>query len=168
MKCSQGTKDIFSQIQILLNQLDQDAYTHPVLLFKGATLGQHFRHILDFYNCLVEGALLGNLDYSKRARNPLMETQIEIAKDAFNMLCTKIENLNDDQAVEVLTDFSTSDDDDRVSVNSSIGRELMYAYDHAVHHLAIIRMGIQTVFPDVRIDDRVGVAPSTVKYKMKK
>ncbi len=156
------------QIQELLNQLDSTAYAKPLMLFEGATLGQHFRHILDFYNCLVEGALSGQLDYSKRARNPLMETDVNVAKESFQTLLKKIEQLNDHQAIKVVTDFSVEECSERETVNSSVGRELMYAFDHAVHHLAIIRIGIQTAFPDVQINDRLGVAPSTVKHRLKK
>ena len=156
------------QIQQLLSQLDNAAYAQPILLFKGGTLGQHFRHILDFYNCLVEGALLGQLDYSKRARNPLMETDVNVAKESFTTLLQKVEQLNDHQTIRVKTDFSVEECGEREAVQSSVGRELMYAYDHAVHHLAIIRMGIQTAFPDVQVNNRLGVAPSTVKHQLKK
>jgi len=165
MNCNQGTQNMIVQISDLLCQLDNVAYAKPIPLFKGGTLGQHFRHILDFYNCLIEGALLGQLDYAKRARNPLMETQIEVAKDSFIVLLDKAEKLDEAKRLKVLTDFSAKETEERIIVYSSVGRELMYAYDHAIHHLAIIRMGIQTAFPEVKVCESLGVAPSTVKHK---
>ncbi len=164
MNGSQGTKHMIGQINDLLCQLDDTAYAKPISLFKGGTLGQHFRHILDFYNCLVAGALLGELDYSKRARNPLMETKIEVAKDSFNAILDKLSQFSEEQRVKVVTDFSIDENGVRSVVISSVGRELMYAYDHAIHHLAIIRMGIQTAFPEVELCESLGVAPSTVKH----
>ena len=155
---------MIKQIHGLLCQLDDAAYAKPVDLFKGGTLGQHFRHILDFYNCLIAGSLMGELDYAKRARNPLMETKIEVAKDAFKMILDKLEELSEGKRVDVITDFSIEENGERSIVVSSVGRELMYAYDHAIHHLAIIRMGIQTEFPEVELCESLGVAPSTVKH----
>jgi len=155
---------MIQQIHDLLNQLDGAAYAKPIDLFKGGTLGQHFRHILDFYNCLVAGALFGEIDYAKRARNPLMETNIEVAKDSFQSILNKLMKLSEDQKLKIVTDFSIDENGERSIVMSSVGRELMYAYDHAIHHLAIIRMGIQTAFPEVVFSESLGVAPSTVKH----
>jgi hypothetical protein len=67
----------------------------------------------------------------------------------------------------VKADFSADQRDARPIVQSSIGRELLFAYDHAVHHLAIIRIGIKAACPDVLLPASVGVAPATVKYHQK-
>jgi hypothetical protein len=48
---------------------------------------------------------------------------------------------------------------------SSIGREMQYAFDHAVHHLAIIRIGAEIHCPEIVCDPELGVAPSTLKYQ---
>lgn len=164
MNCSQGTKNMIKQINDLLSQLDDAAYAQPISLFKGGTLGQHFRHILDFYNCLVAGALMGEVDYAKRARNPLVETRVAVAKDSFQTILDKLSTLSEDQKLKIVTDFSLEENGKPSIVLSSVGRELMYAYDHAIHHLAIIRMGIQTSFPEIELCESLGVAPSTVKH----
>jgi hypothetical protein len=39
-------------------------------------------------------------------------------------------------------------------------------YDHAVHHLAIIKIGIRCSFPQWIIDRDLGVSPSTLKARM--
>jgi hypothetical protein len=54
----------------------------------------------------------------------------------------------------------------RPMATSSIGRELLYAYDHAVHHLAIIKLGIKAEIPDVEIDSNIGVAASTLRHQL--
>jgi hypothetical protein len=48
-------------------------------------------------------------------------------------------------------------------LQSSIGRELAYAHDHSVHHLSIIRMGLQQIGKAVSLDRNLGVAPSSVR-----
>jgi hypothetical protein len=49
-----------------------------------------------------------------------------------------------------------------------MGREMVFVYDHAIHHLAIIRIGLQVHFPEVDVDVHLGVSPSTIKAKLGK
>ena len=52
-----------------------------------------------------------------------------------------------------------------VSINcdSAVGREIMYAVAHAVHHYALI--GIMAGIMGVQMPPGFGVAPSTVKHQ---
>ena len=45
--------------------------------------------------------------------------------------------------------------------------ELVYNIEHAVHHMAIIRIAVQHEFPDLALDDEFGYATSTLKYLRK-
>ena len=63
------------------------------------------------------------------------------------------------------SEFCDTADDERPVYISSMGRELQYAFDHAIHHLAIIRMGLETHFPEIPVDKDLGVAPSTLKFR---
>ncbi|MEY3050905.1 MAG: hypothetical protein RLY31_690 [Bacteroidota bacterium] len=68
-------------------------------------------------------------------------------------------------AVRVATDFTGQSDKERTEVDSTVGREMMFAHDHAIHHLAIIRMGLQHAAPDIRLDATLGYAAATVSYQ---
>lgn len=59
--------------------------------------------------------------------------------------------------------FSTNGINEAQIIESTIGREVMYAFDHAVHHMAIIKIGLIENFPDKTIDVNLGIAPSTVR-----
>ena len=163
--CASSSKTIFDQVLIILQQLSDEDYSQPLDVFNGSTIGQHFRHILDFYNCVLKGAKNGELNYCHRDRSLSIEKNSEQAREAFIELQREIDKLSDDTPIKVVTDFHTEMTEDDVIVNSSIGRELMYAYDHAIHHLAIIKIGIRQNFKSYEIDDNLGVAPSTVKHK---
>ncbi len=161
-----GSQLILDQIQDVLQQLDVASFHKPLTLFSGATLGQHFRHILEFYQCLVNGANLDlPIDYASRKRNPLIERDVAAAKDAFKALAQPISLLEEDRRVRIVSEYSCGPGEERLVVESSVGRELMYAYDHAIHHLAIIKMGLQTECPHMPVPPNLGVAPSTVKYR---
>jgi hypothetical protein len=158
---------INKQIQGILDQLSDSQYSLNLDIFNGSSVGMHIRHIFDFYDCIISGCNCDSIDYNDRDRNPNIEQNRVAAIGAFSQMASMALNLNDSNKITVITDFSIQENDQRPAVTSSIGRELMYAYDHAVHHLAIIKIGIKASFPDVILDKHIGVAPSTIKYQSK-
>jgi hypothetical protein len=49
-------------------------------------------------------------------------------------------------------------------VNSCVERELVYNIEHAIHHMALIKIGLRAEFSSVIIPDSFGVASSTLRY----
>lgn len=165
MDCKTGTKNIITQIVQLLDKVDKEQYTRPLSIYNGSSLGQHFRHIFDFYQCLVDGISQGEIDYASRSRDPRIEQDPHYAQGVFGEVLTGIAELCEYEMVKVVADFSTNMADSRPSLSSTIGRELMFAHDHAVHHIAIIKIGFQQTFPEIPVSLEVGVAPSTLKHR---
>lgn len=164
MNCKQGTDIIIQQMTDLLEKIEDEAFRQPLQLFNGSSIGQHFRHIVDFYNCLVIGALDGRIDYANRQRDTRVETETAYAIQKLNEFAKQVNQLPEEKPVEILADFSSDLNESRPVVLSTVGRELMYAYDHAVHHLAMIKMGLKAALPSVEVDPSLGVAPSTLKH----
>ena len=164
MDCRTGSKIVIDQIRIILDLLSDDIYAQNLEIFNGSTIGKHIRHMYDFYYTVVRAEGLGELDYALRDRDPTIECFTESAKEKFSALYAEIDNLNEDEIIDIVSEFDTSQSTLRKRVKSSVGRELMYAYDHAVHHLAIVKMGITSSFPEITIDADLGVAPSTIKH----
>jgi hypothetical protein len=52
--------------------------------------------------------------------------------------------------------------DAALSIGSTVGRELMYAVAHAIHHYALI--AVMCGMLEVPVPAGFGVAPSTLKY----
>jgi uncharacterized damage-inducible protein DinB len=167
MDCKQGTRLITDQINTLLELLDEDVYTQSIPLFHGSTIGEHMRHILEFYICLIEGVGQATIDYNGRKRNKVLSEQINAAKATLAYINSAINQMSEGQDLQILNEFCTEEEEGRSQYYSSVGRELQYAFDHAVHHLAIIRMGIQTSFPHLQVDPELGIAPSTLKFRKK-
>lgn len=164
MNCKQGTDIILQQMVELLEKLGDEAYSQPLPLFNGSSIGQHFRHIVDFYGCLVRGAADGRIDYANRERDTRVETETAYAAWTLEGFSEQVNGLSELEMVEIVADFSSELNESRPVVQSTIGRELMYAYDHAVHHLAMIKMGLKVAVPAVEVDPSLGVAPSTLKH----
>ena len=164
MDAQRGTLLISDQMTELLQRLPLQVYTCPVPLFHGSTVGQHFRHILEFYTCLLEGCAAGRVDYSSRKRNDALSENPATALAALEYLTDSFRQVDEQQLLHVQSEFSETADGGPTYL-SSLGRELQYAFDHAVHHLAIIRMGLETQFPDVPVAADLGVAPSTLRHR---
>ncbi len=164
MDAQKGTLLITDQMYVLLRQLPLDAYTRPLSLYHGSTVGQHFRHILEFYTCLLEGCDAAYIDYSSRQRNDAISENPEVAMAVLKSIEAAVERLDIEQRLRVESEFAISAENNPAYL-SSMGRELQYAFDHAIHHLAIIRMGMETHFPEIPVDADLGVAPSTLRHR---
>lgn len=152
----------------LLKQLDNTVYAQPLDIFNQSSIGQHFRHIIDFYNCLLNGCNCHIVDYCNRERNPLIEQDSNIAISVIKDINNRVQHIDESKIITVKSDFSSNTDIERTNIPSSLGRELMYAFDHALHHLALIKIGLQVHYPKIKVDKNLGVAPSTIKYKNRK
>ena len=160
-----GARAMAAQMSELLDRLAPSDYTTSVPVLGGATLGQHFRHIIDFYLSLLRDLPSGTVDYGRRERDLRLEVDIAFAKTTLLDLPGRIESLDEARPLRVRTEFSDQPGAERPEVTSSVGRELMYVYDHALHHLAILRIGVKTLRPDLVPAEKLGVAPSTLKYQ---
>jgi hypothetical protein len=165
MDFKQGSSQMIHQITGLLDNITPEQYAKGLDIFKGSTLGQHFRHILDFYLVLLNHYKTGLVDYTLRERDPKLETDPKYAMATFEEVLTKLDRLDEQTPLQVKADLLFCTEGERPLIPTSIGRELMYAYEHAVHHLAIIRIGIENAFPDLEIPKEVGIAPATIKYR---
>jgi len=165
MDCKQGATIMLRQMIGLIEQLDQSQYTQPLELLNGVALGQHFRHIIDFFECLSRGITRQRVDYASRKREGQLESDPQAACQVLRQLEEEVVHWEADQPLRVMGDFSPESGAERQALISSLGRELMYVHDHALHHLAIVRIALRAAFPEVTLDPRVGLAPATIKHQ---
>lgn len=164
MQVNTALSNIIQQINQVIVQLDAPSYRKPLPEFEGNSLGQHFRHILEFFQCLEDGMQSGTVDYAARNRNPIYETNPEIAAAAFEASAHVLPKLDMNLPIRVRAEFGA---DDRPCYESTAGREWLFVYDHAIHHLAIIKIGLICHFPDLQVEKDLGVSPSTIKARSK-
>lgn len=150
------------QITDLLGQIEPHEYRQPLPEFDGSTLGQHFRHILEFFICLERGAPSGTVDYASRERNLLYEDAPGVAAAALESFAIALERMQPSSEVEVRAEFGGIE---RPCYPSTVGRELAFVYDHAIHHLAMIKIGLRCHFQHIQTNRDLGVSPSTIKAR---
>jgi uncharacterized damage-inducible protein DinB len=161
----QSVIETLRQGEILLAEVSDESYTHKVAIAFNASIGGHYRHCLDHFNTLLEAAAAGGLNYDHRERGTLVENDRFAALNATRELRAGFEKLNPNFLARHLnvtckTSYSTSGS--QVSP-STVGREVMYAVAHAVHHYALI--GVMAGIMDVKLPAGFGVAPSTLKHQ---
>jgi len=157
------SRAVIKQITDFLDVIDNQSFTKPLEIFSNSSIGQHFRHIHGFYDCFFKGIENGVINYDKRERQPTIESDWCCCKDCFTAFDEQLDKINIKQPINVVQGMNAEEEAD--GIPSSVGRELMYAVDHAIHHLAIIKMGMRTNFPEIEINQDLGVAPSTLEYR---
>ncbi|HEY1055494.1 MAG TPA: hypothetical protein VGE24_10170, partial [Emticicia sp.] len=68
--------EVINQLRNLLNQLSSTEYTEKLTVLNNSSIGQHVRHTIEFFQCLIKGSSIGIVDYDGRERNLLIETNL--------------------------------------------------------------------------------------------
>ena len=161
MQFQKSVQNVFAQLDHVLVQLSDEEYCMPSQQLFKASIGQHVRHIIEFFICLNRGYHKGIISYEKRERDPLLETDKNIARKLLSDLNSSVIHSNKNLLLE--TSFNENSED-VVITGTNYFREILYNLEHMVHHMALIRIGIKEVSEiDVPLD--FGVAASTIKYK---
>lgn len=161
MLLKEPLQNIFVQLSESLNQLNDTEYTQQSRILFNATIGQHTRHIIELFLCLEKGYGEGVVNYEKRKRDHRIETDRKLAIQLLKDIYHRIDRPNTELALE-MEDFEVSVT--TVSIPTNYYREIAYNLEHTIHHMALIRVGINEVSSLVLPDD-FGVAFSTIKYR---
>lgn len=157
-------KENLMQIKELLLKLSKDEYNMQPDVLSGASIGQHIRHILEFYLLLVSGSFEGKICYDKRERNTDLETNPKEALATINNLLTGIDLLDENENLFYETDYSARGLHENL-IKSSVGRELAYCIEHSIHHQALIKAGLISLGLCERTNEYFGVAHSTIRFR---
>lgn len=152
---------LLHQMEELLGKLSDEQYTDPLPVLSGATIGQHTRHILEFFIELNVGYDTGLINYDNRKRDCAIEISRTTAMVQIASLLSQFEK--DDKTLVLAADYGTSEAC-TIKVRTNYLRELVYNMEHMVHHMALLRIGIQT-YSGIELPENFGVASSTLKYR---
>ena len=72
--------DVLQQGCIFLDRVGDETYARPLEGEFAASLGAHYRHVLDHFLCLAEGIRTGQVNYDQRRRNPQLESSVTCAR----------------------------------------------------------------------------------------
>jgi uncharacterized damage-inducible protein DinB len=153
------------QGEVLLAGVSDDQYTRKLPMAFNASIGGHYRHCLDHFRSLLDAAGSGDLNYDHRERGTLVESDRFAALNATRELREGYEKFDPallSRPLAVTCKTSYASNGSQISP-STVGREVMYAVAHAVHHYALI--GVMAGIMGQSLPAGFGVAPSTLKHQ---
>lgn len=158
-------EEVLHQGKVLLAELEPHAYATPLGPPYNASIGGHYRHVLDHFVCILAGVAAGNIDYDARSRSKVVETSLTDARLVTAELLAAIRDLPATTWARPCTvTYSVGYSDPLPeSLRSTFGRELGFAVGHAIHHYAIIRL--LCVQWSVEVPVAFGIAPSTLNHQ---
>lgn len=161
MKLQQSVYAIMDQLEASVNELTNSQFCERVDTLSGASVGQHVRHVVEMFVCLQEGYITGIVNYEKRKRDVEIETSKETAISVMTTIKAGLENENRQLVLEAGFD-ENSHEVNRIPTNYF--REIAYNLEHAIHHMALIKIGICQI-SKIQLPEGYGVASSTIKYR---
>jgi len=110
---------------------------------------------------LEKGYYSGVVNYENRKRDHRIETDKEFAVELLQKIYATIDRPDKYLLLEASYDEHS---EDKLTIQSNYYREVVYNLEHTVHHMALIRVGINEV-SNVSLPEGFGVASSTTKYR---
>jgi hypothetical protein len=147
-----------SLVNVLLQLPDACSYTNPCEALSNATIGQHTRHIIELYQCLLAGYTSAQINYDDRKRNPLYENDIAASVEVIKEIQRNLQQ--PDKQVNIFC----GTDDNSICIESNYYREVLYNLEHCIHHQALIKVALLAI-KNIDIEGGFGVAPSTLQHR---
>ncbi len=155
------------QGRTLIADMEPEIYAEAADVTGKATIGAHFRHCIDMYNCFFNGLEAAQIDYVNRERSPDIETKKEeaerlLVKHVYNLLDLR-ENppASHDVSIKFVTNSEESGTLEH-NIISTLPRELFMLSSHTVHHYALVAQIM--INNEQECPEQFGVAPSTLSF----
>jgi len=149
---------LLAQGLALLSTLSNEGFA--ALSPLGASVGGHFRHVIDFYSCFLRGLESGSIDYDLRDRDSDVESNRDSCKDAIQELLRALNMISvpPDSVISVKAEASVP----ALFANSTVAREMQFLSAHTIHHFALISYVLTE--RGFSVPPGFGVAPSTLAH----
>jgi hypothetical protein len=153
--------NVFLQLTASLEQLNDEQYSMECPTLSNATIGKHLRHVIELFQSLEKGYDTGVVNYDKRKRDTRIETDKEFALSLLSEIHSGLNKYDKDLILESSYD---EDSDEVIFIKTNYNREVAYNLEHTIHHMALIRVGINAV-STIQLPENYGVASSTVRHR---
>ncbi len=152
---------IFCQLEDILVRIPASDYARKIALLQNASIGQHVRHLLEIFRELNKGYERGVINYELRERDALLEHDPLAAASCLRHIRADLKKTDCPLRFQA---FGTDASLDCLDTETNYVRELAYSVDHAIHHMALIRVGLQLAAYEMK-DENFGVAFATQQYR---
>lgn len=160
MQLQKASLHILKQLADLVREIHPSDFHKPSVWLNQSTIGQHLRHTLEFFACLQQGYESGLINYDLRARESQMESDKQRALNVIESIIEFVKNVSNNMSLQM--EFSYEGDEQLITTN--LYRELIYNLEHAVHHMAIMKIAMPEIAPYIVLPPDFGIALSTIQY----
>lgn len=163
----QSHKSALLEIKKLAILLSDEVYSSPLEILSGSSIGQHMRHLVEFYICLLSQLQGQIINYDLRTRNQLFEEYPKSCALAIDEILTQLDKFASDFESKPLQ-FENFNFDTGTGINqiaTSFSRELAYCLDHCIHHQYFIKIGLVSLKLGHYLHEDFGIAPSTLTHR---
>ena len=164
IQLSSACLDILNQLEGIIKQLQSQDFSRPSTTLSGSTIGQHLRHTLEFFLCLEKGFETGVINYDKRNHDKQIETDKFKAIAVIGRVRNFIASREQDKQLNLEVGYERQTEE-CCTISTNYYRELTYNIEHAIHHMAIMKIGVHEIAPYVKLPNHFGVAVSTVRHQ---
>ena len=164
MNLSVACSNILRQLTSLVEQISEQDFVKPATNLGGSSIGMHLRHTLEFFICLEQGFEKGVINYDKRAHDKLIESDKFVALGAIQRIQDFVQNQHTEKQLKLEVGYDLSKDE-FVVIDTNFTRELVYNIEHAVHHMAIMKIGVREIAPQIKLAQDFGIAASTIRHQ---
>lgn len=147
-----------SDLAFYLQELSDQEFSKPLTNLSGSSIGEHTRHIIEFFQELLKGYSSGQVHYDGRQRDTVLQTNRPMAIQLIQNLSGQIELSN--KPLQLKSCICEGEH----FMDSNYHRELLYAWEHCIHHQALIKVGLIEL-KKTPVNERFGVAESTLSYR---
>jgi hypothetical protein len=161
MQLRKNIEPVLTQLAESLSLLTNNEYTQKSILLNGSSIGAHTRHVIELFQCLINGYDNAVVNYEHRKRDLEIENNKNVACSLLTTIASSIHMPN---KILNLQGFYSEAADDECVVETNFYRELIYNLEHTIHHMALIRVAINEV-SNITLPENFGVASATMQYK---
>lgn len=159
-------KKVLHDLKGLLIQMDVDSFCHKNETLFGGSIGEHFRHIIEFYLCCLSQKGTKNVNYDVRKRDKQLEMDISFGIATIDTLLGTLNQLEaQDDKPMFMKNCMEDEKENNIRIETSFFRELIYCMDHCIHHQSLIKIALLEQNLIHFIDPNFGVAFSTQIYR---
>ncbi|MEM7298760.1 MAG: hypothetical protein AAF391_10900 [Bacteroidota bacterium] len=159
-----SANELLGQLDHIIEECKEEDFYKPLEELSGSTFGQHVRHTLEFFICLFDAKNEGVVNYDQRKHDKLIETDKKLARTVIASIAEFLESNQEDFEVVFEANYTEEEGKDQ-SMKSSFFRELAYNIEHAIHHMALMKIAVKQTLTYISLPDHFGVASSTVRYQ---
>jgi len=159
-----AAQDVLLQGLGLLFELGDNTFSRAAGAPFNASIGQHYRHVLEHFHSLVKGQRSGEINYDARERNVRIETEVTYASIATCDVLRALKRYTEEtfaRPCKVINSVAYGKLNPS-TFESNLSRELAYCIGHAIHHYAIVRLICHEF--GITVPREFGVAPSTLRH----